>query len=183
MARMVDGVERAKRARIITRRRIKMKKKLLTMMIVGVMGAAMLAGCGGSEEADVADASVQEEVQDEVQADNDEAAGTEVTFVDGFYAADGNGSDFMIAFYEGAAGDIAYVNDGPGEVFAEYRVENAQLDDGTEYLLVTVGAMQMGYLENGEDIYLITDDGEMYAAARLTEEEADAIAAAVASAS
>ena len=41
----------------------------------------------------------------------------------------------------------------------------------------------MGYLENGEDIYLITDDGEMYAAARLTEEEADAIAAAVASAS
>lgn len=183
MARMVDGVERAKRARIITRRRIKMKKKLLTMMIVGVMGAAMLAGCGGSEEADVADASVQEEVQDEVQADNDEAAGTEVTFVDGFYAADGNGSDFMIAFYEGAAGDIAYVNDGTGEVFAEYIVENAQLDDGTEYLLVTVGAMQMGYLENGEDIYLITDDGEMYAAARLTEEEADAIAAAVASAS
>lgn len=183
MARMVDGVERAKRARIITRRRIKMKKKLLAMMIVGVMGAAMLAGCGGSEEADVADASVQEEVQDEVQADNDEAAGTEVTFVDGFYAADGNGSDFMIAFYEGAAGDIAYVNDGTGEVFAEYIVENAQLDDGTEYLLVTVGAMQMGYLENGEDIYLITDDGEMYAAARLTEEEADAIAAAVASAS
>ena len=55
---MVDGVERAKRARIITRRRIKMKKKLLTMMIVGVMGAAMLTGCGGSEEADVADASV-----------------------------------------------------------------------------------------------------------------------------
>lgn len=183
MARMVDGVERAKRARIITRRRIKMKKKLLAMMIVGVMGAAMLAGCSGSEEADVADASVQEEVQDEVQADNDEAAGTEVTFVDGFYAADGNGSDFMIAFYEGAAGDIAYVNDGTGEVFAEYIVENAQLDDGTEYLLVTVGAMQMGYLENGEDIYLITDDGEMYAAARLTEEEADAIAAAVASAS
>lgn len=184
---MVDGVERAKRARIITRRRIKMKKKLLTMMIVGVMGAAMLAGCGGSEEADVADASVQEEVQDEVQdevqEDNDEAAGTEVTFVDGFYAADGNGSDFMIAFYEGAAGDIAYVNDGTGEVFAEYIVENAQLDDGTEYLLVTVGAMQMGYLENGEDIYLITDDGEMYAAARLTEEEADAIVAAVASAS
>lgn len=180
---MVDGVERAKRARIITRRRIKMKKKLLTMMIVGVMGAAMLAGCGGSEEADVADASVQDEVQDEVQEDNDEAAGTEVTFVDGFYAADGNGSDFMIAFYEGAAGDIAYVNDGTGEVFAEYIVENAQLDDGTEYLLVTVGAMQMGYLENGEDIYLITDDGEMYAAARLTEEEADAIAAAVASAS
>lgn len=164
-----------------------MKKKLLTMMIVGVMGAAMLAGCGGSEEDDVADASVQEEVQDEVQdevqADNDEAAGTEVTFVDGFYAADGNGSDFMIAFYEGAAGDIAYVNDGTGEVFAEYIVENAQLDDGTEYLLVTVGAMQMGYLENGEDIYLITDDGQMYAAARLTEEEADAIAAAVASAS
>ena len=156
-----------------------MKKKLLAILIVSVMGAALLAGCGGSEEADVADASVQEEVQ----ADNDEAAGTEVTFVDGFYAADGNGSDFMIAFYEGAAGDIAYVNDGTGEVFAEYTVENAQLDDGTEYLLVTVGAMQMGYLENGEDIYLITDDGEMYAAARLTEEEADAIAAAVASAS
>ena len=129
---MVDGVERAKRARIITRRRIKMKKKLLTMMIVGVMGAAMLAGCGGSEEADVADASVQEEVQDEVQEDNDEAAGTEVTFVDGFYAADGNGSDdeiiagklkdqFIVDGIQGGAGTSANMN--ANEVIANRAIE------------------------------------------------------------
>ncbi len=107
-----------------------------------------------------------------------EESSDDVSFVDGFYATDGNSSDFMIAFYEGSAGDIAYVNDGTDEVFAEYTVESAQLDDGTEYLLVTVGNTQIGYYEDGDDIYLIDEDGTVYGAARLTEEEADALAEA-----
>ncbi|MBR6328554.1 MAG: hypothetical protein IKR68_02780 [Lachnospiraceae bacterium] len=108
-------------------------------------------------------------------------ASGDVTFVDGFYATDANGNDFMIAFYEGAAGDVAYVNDGTDEVFAEYTVENASLDDGTEYLLVTVGQTQLGYYEDGSDIYMVDADGQVYGAARLTEEEADALAQAASS--
>ncbi len=102
-----------------------------------------------------------------------------ITFVDGFYANDGNGNDFMIAFYEGDAGDIAYLNDGTDEVFAEYTVEKAALDAGTEYLLVTVGNTQLGYVEDGEDLYLIDSEGTVYAAGRLSEEEADEIYEAV----
>ena len=102
-----------------------------------------------------------------------------ITFVDGFYANDGNGNDFMIAFYEGDAGDIAYLNDGTDEVFAEYTVEKASLDAGTEYLLVTVGNTQLGYVEDGEDLYLIDSEGTVYAAERLSEEEADEIYEAV----
>ena len=111
---------------------------------------------------------------DSAEGASDAEAG-DVTYVDGFYANSGD-SDFMIAFYEGAAGDVAYVNDGTDEVFAEYTVEQAQLDDGTEYLLVNVGATQLGYYEDGDDVYLVDSDGNIYAAAHLTEEEADELA-------
>ncbi len=104
----------------------------------------------------------------------DEGA-ADIKFVDGFYANDGS-SDFMIAFYEGAAGDVAYVNDGSNEVLAEYVVEKAELDDGTEYYIVTVGNTQLGYYEEGSDVYLIDDEGNIYAAAHLTEAEADELA-------
>ncbi|OON87382.1 hypothetical protein BXO88_03665 [Oribacterium sp. C9] len=107
-------------------------------------------------------------------------ANSDVKYVDGFYATDGNGSDFMIAFYEGAAGDVAYINDGSDEAVAEYSVEKANLDDGTEYLLVTVGQTKIGYVENGDDLYIVDSDGNIYGAARLSEEEADALYQAVA---
>lgn len=102
----------------------------------------------------------------------DTEAASDVSYVDGFYANNGN-DDFMIFFYESADGDVAYVNDGTNEAFAAYTVENAELDDGTPYLLVTVGNLQLGYYEDGDDVYLITDDGSVYAAGRLTEAEAE----------
>lgn len=100
---------------------------------------------------------------------------SDVKYVDGFYANNGSGDDFMIFFYESSDGDVAYVNDGTTEAFAEYTVEKAQLDDGTEYLLVTVGNVQLGYYEEGDDIYMISEDGDLYAAGRLSEEEAEAL--------
>lgn len=99
---------------------------------------------------------------------------SDVSYIDGFYANNG-GEDFMIFFYESSDGDIAYINDGTNEAFAEYTVENAELDDGTPYLHVAVGNLSLGYYEEGDDIYLITEDGDVYAAERLTEEEAEAL--------
>ena len=104
--------------------------------------------------------------------DNSASAGENISFVDGFYANKGD-TDFMILFYENAPGDVAYVYDGENEAFAEYTVENASLDDGTEYLLITVGNTQMGYVEDGNDLYLVDDEGNIYAAERLTEQEAE----------
>ncbi len=102
----------------------------------------------------------------------DAEAASDVSYVDGFYANNG-GEDFMIFFYESSKGDIAYVNDGSNEAFAEYTVENAKTDDGTPYLYVKVGNLGLGYIEDGDDIYLVTEDGSSFAAARLTEAEAE----------
>ncbi len=116
-------------------------------------GLLMNGGDGSAEGGDSADAS-------------------DVSYVDGFYANNG-GDDFMIFFYESSKGDVAYINDGTNEAFAEYTVENAELDDGTPYLYVTVGSLSLGYYEEGDDVYLITEDGSVYAAAHLTEAEAE----------
>ncbi|MBR6256761.1 MAG: hypothetical protein IKR23_05210 [Lachnospiraceae bacterium] len=112
-------------------------------------------------------------VVDKMQAAGDsEGVETEdVIFVDGFYATDGS-AEFALAFYETSDGDVAYITDGEEEVFAEYTVEPAETDGGDEYLLVTVGNLSLGYIEDGDDIYLIDEDGNIYGAARLTEEEA-----------
>ena len=104
---------------------------------------------------------------------------SDITYVDGYYANDGNGNDFIIAFYETPNGDVAYVNDGTDEVLAEYTVEDATTADGVDYALVTVGNLKMGYVADDENVLIITEDDEVYAAAPLEESEAEAIVAAV----
>ncbi len=164
-----------------------MKKQIVAVMVAGVLGAGMLAGCGNNAQAQAqaqaeataaaVDAAVDAVVEEAVTEAVDEAAAeaaSEISFVDGFYANDGE-SDFIIAFYEDAPGDVCYVNDGETEVLAEYTVENATLDDGTAYILITVGNTQLGYVDDGTDCALIDTDGNVYAAAHLSEEEADAI--------
>ncbi|MBP5609407.1 MAG: hypothetical protein J6X66_14210 [Lachnospiraceae bacterium] len=96
---------------------------------------------------------------------------SDVSFVDGFYATDGD-AEYVLAFYESTDGDVAYITDGKDEAFAVYTVENAVTDEGNDYLLVTVGDLTLGYVEDGDDIYLVDDEGNIYGAARLTEEEA-----------
>lgn len=170
-----------------------MKKRFVCVWMTGMIGAALLTGCGGSgdstaaasattaatEAATVAEtaAMTTEAAEEETaEASTEEAAAADgISYVDGYYAADGNGSDFIIAFYEGAAGDVAYVNDGTNEALAEYTVEEAQTEDGTDYYLITVGSTSLGYYTDGTDYYLIDTDGNVYAAQALTEEEADSI--------
>ncbi len=100
-----------------------------------------------------------------------EEEASDVSFVDGFYATDGD-AEFVLAFYESADGDVAYITDGNKEAFAAYTVENDVTDEGNDYLLVTVGDLTLGYVEDGDDIYLVDDEGNIYGAARLTEEQA-----------
>ena len=137
-------------------------KYLSNSETINYMGAAaglLMAGDTGSDAGSSEDSGNAE-------------AGSDVSYVDGFYANNG-GDDFMIFFYESSDGDVAYVNDGTNEAFAAYTVENAELDDGTPYLYVTVGNLGIGYYEEGDDVYLITDDGSIYTAAHLTEAEAE----------
>ena len=112
-------------------------------------------------------------VDDEEDYDDDDDD-VEMSYVDGLYAADGNGRDFVILFYESDEGDYAYVHDGTEEAIDQYTVENAELDDGTEYIEITVGGLSLGYVDDGDDVFIIDlSDGTIYAASHLTEDEAE----------
>ena len=111
---------------------------------------------------------------DDEDDDDDEDDNPELAYVDGVYANDGNGRDFIILFYTSDDGEYAYVHDGTEEAIAQYTVEDAELDDGTEYEVVTVGGLSIGYIDDGDDVYIVDlDDGTIYAASHLTEDEAE----------
>ena len=111
---------------------------------------------------------------EEEDDDDDEDDNPELAYVDGVYANDGNGRDFIILFYTSDDGEYAYVHDGTEEAIAQYTVEDAELDDGTEYEVVTVGGLSIGYIDDGDDVYIVDmDDGTIYAASHLTEDEAE----------
>ena len=165
-----------------------MKKKLLAVLMASVLGAALLTGCGGSkdtkkEETKTEETKAEDKTEEKTEEAADDAEGASeggeavpVTFVDGFYASNGS-EDFVIAFYTAENGaELAYINDGKNEVIAEYAVEKATLDDGTEYLVVGVGQTFLGYYEDEENVYLIDDEGNVYVADHLTEEEAETLA-------
>lgn len=147
-----------------------MKKRLLvTAFVVAALGASLITGCScSSSETSTSSNQTTNQTTNQTNAAVNTA---DIKYVDGFYAADGQGKDFYIAFYEGGAGDLAYVNDGKDEVVAAYTVEKQNLDDGTEYLLVNVGNTKLGYYEEGANIFLIDNDGHVYNAARLTEDQ------------
>ena len=118
---------------------------------------------------DVVDSMSYADDEDDEEDDNPELA-----YVDGLYANDGNGRDFIILFYTSDEGEYAYVHDGTEEAIAQYTVEDAELDDGTEYEVVTVGGLSIGYIDDGDEVYIVDmDDGTIYAAAHLSEDEAE----------
>ena len=146
---------------------------------------------GEMDENDFADESEMEQLNDSMMTlmdalsdtidamsyeddEDEEEEGPEMTYVDGLYANDGNGRDFIILFYTSDEGDYAYVHDGDEEAIEQYTVEDAQLDDGTEYEVITVGGLSIGYIDDGDETYIVDmDDGTIYAASHLTEDEAD----------
>ena len=173
-----------------------MKKKILTVILAAALSVSMICACGGKKSSEPAPAAEttkedsaaekapaeeeaeeveEEEVEEDVADGEDAADATEVSYYDGYYATNGEGSDFMLFFYETSAGDLAYINDGTNEAVAEYTVTEESLDDGTPYYLVKVGNLSLGYLFEGDDVYIVDDEGELYAGAQLSEEEAEAL--------
>ncbi len=160
-----------------------MKKKIAMAIAAGVMAVSLMTACGGgSDSGGATEATTKAAAATEAAVSKDSAAADstgDVSYVDGYYANDGNGNDFIIAFYEGAAGDVAYVNDGTNEALAEYTVENAETSEGEAYLLITVGNTTLGYIADGDSYYIVDDEGNVYGAAKLSEEEANTIYAAL----
>ncbi len=150
--------------------------------LVDENGETYLAGQLTEEEAEEIYNAVQNppadpEAGDKANADAEETeadtADAEPVFVDGYYANNGE-SDMMLAFFEVGDVDVAYATDGENEFVSQYTVEEAVTDEGNEYLLVSFTDVdaQLGYVDNGDgEYYLVDEEGKIYAAAQLTEEE------------
>ena len=173
-----------------------MKTRFVAVLLSSALAISMMTACGGSNiedktpventagttaDSEDTDNEIQEDTDEQTNVSDenfDESDSTDISFVDGFYANNGP-DDFMVVFYESSDRDVAYINDGTDEAFAEYTVENAELDDGTPYLIVTVGNLTLGYYENDDAIYMVDAEGNTYEAARLSEAEAEELYARV----
>ncbi|MCR4947291.1 MAG: hypothetical protein K5929_10155 [Lachnospiraceae bacterium] len=167
-----------------------MKKRLVAILFASVMSMSLLAGCGGSDApasnagstTTTADADEEGDYEEEGEdaGEGETASETQWVYDSGFYVNDGS-SDAVLCFFQSSDGDqIAYLNDGSNEYFAAYDVAEAQLDDGTPYMLVQVGGATLGYYTDGSDWYIVDAEGNVMAGAQLSEEEANAILEAVA---
>ena len=127
----------------------------------------------GMEVVDNGEAEV--EAEDDTEADVEADAEVEYTYDGGFFATDGD-EQFMVAFFETSEGaEFAYVSDGSNEAFADYAIEEMETDDGTSFICVTVGGLQLGYFEDDSDgsVYLVNlADGSVFAAQELDEADA-----------
>ena len=143
-----------------------------TMVTILDALSGIVDSMSGDEEDDEDEEEYDEE--DEEEDEEDDEDDPDLTYVDGLYANDGNGRDFVILFYSSDEGDYAYVHDGNEEAIAPYEVEEAELDDGTEYEVINVGGLSIGYIDDDEDVFIVDmDDGTIYAASHLSEDEAE----------
>ena len=167
-----------------------MKKNALEL--VTILSVGMLAGCGNAAEAPAASATqvaeiAPTEVKTEVVAVTEaasEAATTEATvltdetaatddivFMGGLYAVSET-CDMNMAFFKSAGEPIAIVEI-PVEgilYYGEYTTEDAKLEDGTEYTIITIEDHQFGYYFDDEYTGILVDEeGNVYNAKAMDE--------------
>ena len=139
-----------------------MNKKLLILLILCLLVCPVLSACslfGGDEPSHSSRKNrddEEEDEDDEEEEDEDEEEFWESTYVFGFSAGGGP----VILLYEVNGGEMAFLKSGSDEVFAECSMENAELPDGTEYVLVSAGSLSLGYYENEGDIWIVDASGK-----------------------
>ena len=108
---------------------------------------------------------------------NAEQGGNE--YMGGLYAADGE-SDINIALYRSEGTPIVIVQEGENIYYGEFTSEDAKLDDGTEYVKITVEGKTFGYsFDNPGEEYssglIVDQDGKPHTAKGLDKSVADEI--------
>ena len=134
------------------------KIRYLLLLLVCLMLCPTFSGCslfGGDEENHSA-GKRRDDDEDEEDSDPGEEEAWMSTYVYGFSA----GGDPVLLLYEVNGKEMAFLKSGSREVFEECVVENASLEDGTEYVLVSAGDLSLGYYEEEGEIYLLDDTGK-----------------------
>ena len=134
-----------------------------------------------AEETQSTEATAEADSEKQVtrRSTSTESSESKAVYENGYYATDGNGTEFIILFYDVDGEDVAYLNDGTTDAYAKYASEIYEDEDGKEYVVVTIGEMGLTYFMEGEDLYIVDDDDNVYLAESLTEEEAEQIVSAV----
>ncbi len=169
-----------------------MKKKLLAVLLVGMMSAMMLTACGDKkeeapkEEAKTEAAAPEKEEAPAEEAPAEEVADAEEVAEDGVYTLDDlafdtgylakadDGSIFAIVFYHATDGsDLALLTDGNNTVLSDFTSEECESDEGIPYVAITAGNLTLGYTVNvdGED-RLFDANGNVFEAQEITESQA-----------
>lgn len=135
----------------------KMKKKVMCMLLTGVMAASMMAGCGSNNAGGNAAATNDAATTDNAAASDDAAAGTESAEADSNDSADAAASDFdgsefinVVSREDGSGTRGAFI-----ELFGieEENEAGEKVDNTTEEAIIT----------NSTDVMMTTVAGDEYA--------------------
>lgn len=170
-----------------------MKKKLLAVLLVGMMSAMMLTACGDKkEEAPKEEAKTEEAAPAKEEAPAEETVAEEaaeevaedgkytlddLAFDTGYLAKADDGSIFAIVFYHATDGsDLALLTDGNNTVLSDFTSEECESDEGIPFVAITAGNLTLGYTVNvdGED-RLFDADGNVFEAEQIDESQATEI--------
>ncbi len=139
----------------------KMKKILTT--ITGVVAALMLfmQGAGVANVAYAAGYSAASVKQSQFEA--------------GIYGNNNNGDEIAIALYNTGSKNIGFITDGKVSLYDTYTMTPTTLDGATNAQRYDIGGVTFTYFEIGKDMYILTDDGDIYTVGELTAYEAEQI--------
>ncbi len=137
-------------------------KKILTT-IVGVAAAIMLffQGAGVANVAFAANYTAASVKQSQFEA--------------GIYGNNNNGDEIAVALYNTGSKNIAFITDGKVSFYDTYTITPTTLDGASNAQYFNIGGVTFTYFEIGKDMYILTDDGDIYAVGELSAYEAEQI--------
>lgn len=142
-----------------------MKKKFLSIVALGIL-AGSLCACG-ADNAQEATETTTEAATEAVDAAEDE--NNQIVYMGGLYAADGE-SDINLALFKSSGTPVVIIQEGSNIYYGEFITEDATLEDGREYVKITVEDKVYGYHFNDDMTGFVVDqDGKAHDAKELDE--------------
>lgn len=143
-----------------------MKKKFLSVVALGILASALCA-CGADNAQEATEEATTEATTEAVDAAEDE--NNEIVYMGGLYAADGQ-SDINLALFKSSGTPVVIIQEGSNIYYGEFITEDATLEDGREYVKITVEDKVYGYHFNDDMTGFVVDqDGKAHEAKELDE--------------
>ncbi len=110
-----------------------------------------------------------------LSANSSEDENNQVVYMGGLYANDGE-SDINLALFKSAGTPVVVIQEGEHYYYGEFTTEEAKLEDGSEYIKITVEGKTFGYHFDDETAmsgFVVDQDGKSHTAVGLDESVAN----------